>query len=392
MNRVSKVGGCLERSSIRVLLEKQNTIAKSCDDMISFTIGEPDFPTPPNIVEAAVRALREGKNKYAPNAGIPELRQAIARDIKKNYGVEYNSETEIVITPSGMDTLRLAAQALLDDDQEMIVNDPCWSNHPNHSKMAHGKPVFVPLKEENNFAYSIEDLEAAVTEKTKVILLNYPNNPTGAVISYEDLTAFCDFCKRHDLIVISDEVYHKIIFDGLKFYSPAMVEGMKERVIISQSFSKTYAMTGWRLAYAAGPADLIEAIGRLNENSISCVNTVVQWAGVEALTGTTEYVDAMVAEFQRRRDIVYQGINEIPGLSCVKPQGAFYAFVNIKGTGLTSAEFSNRLLEEKHVGTVPGTGFGISGEGFVRLSYATSTENIREGLRRMGEFVAELKR
>lgn len=392
MNRVSKVGGCLERSSIRVLLEKQNTIAKSCDDMISFTIGEPDFPTPPNIVEAAVRALREGKTKYAPNAGIPELRQAIARDIKKNYGVEYNSETEIVITPSGMDTLRLAAQALLDDDQEMIVNDPCWSNHPNHSKMAHGKPVFVPLKEENNFAYSIEDLEAAVTEKTKVILLNYPNNPTGAVISYEDLTAFCDFCKRHDLIVISDEVYHKIIFDGLKFYSPAMVEGMKERVIISQSFSKTYAMTGWRLAYAAGPADLIEAIGRLNENSISCVNTVVQWAGVEALTGTTEYVDAMVAEFQRRRDIVYQGINEISGLSCVKPQGAFYAFVNIKGTGLTSAEFSNRLLEEKHVGTVPGTGFGISGEGFVRLSYATSTENIREGLRRMGEFVAELKR
>ena len=390
MNRVSKVGGCLERSSIRVLLEKQNTIAKSCDDMISFTIGEPDFPTPPNIVEAA--ALREGKTKYAPNAGIPELRQAIAQDIKKNYGVEYNSETEIVITPSGMDTLRLAAQALLDDDQEMIVNDPCWSNHPNHSKMAHGKPVFVPLKEENNFAYSIEDLEAAVTEKTKVILLNYPNNPTGAVISYEDLTAFCDFCKRHDLIVISDEVYHKIIFDGLKFYSPAMVEGMKERVIISQSFSKTYAMTGWRLAYAAGPADLIEAIGRLNENSISCVNTVVQWAGVEALTGTTEYVDAMVAEFQRRRDIVYQGINEIPGLSCVKPQGAFYAFVNIKGTGLTSAEFSNRLLEEKHVGTVPGTGFGISGEGFVRLSYATSTENIREGLRRMGEFVAELKR
>ena len=392
MNRVSKVGGCLERSSIRVLLEKQNTIAKSCDDMISFTIGEPDFPTPPNIVEAAVRALREGKTKYAPNAGIPELRQAIARDIKKNYGVESNSETEIVITPSGMDTLRLAAQALLDDDQEMIVNDPCWSNHPNHSKMAHGKPVFVPLKEENNFAYSIEDLEAAVTEKTKVILLNYPNNPTGAVISYEDLTAFCDFCKRHDLIVISDEVYHKIIFDGLKFYSPAMIEGMKERVIISQSFSKTYAMTGWRLAYAAGPADLIEAIGRLNENSISCVNTVVQWAGVEALTGTTEYVDAMVAEFQRRRDIVYQGINEIPGLSCVKPQGAFYAFVNIKGTGLTSAEFSNRLLEEKHVGTVPGTGFGISGEGFVRLSYATSTENIREGLRRMGEFVAELKR
>lgn len=392
MNRVSKVGSCLERSSIRVLLEKQNKIAEKSDDIISFTIGEPDFQTPPNIVEAAVKALREGKTKYAPNAGIPELRQAIAEDLKKTHGVDYDPNTEIVITPSGMDTLRLAAQAVMDDEEEMIVNDPCWSNHPNHSKMAHGKPVFVPLREENNFAYAVADLEAAVTDKTKAVLLNYPNNPTGAVISYENLLEFCEFCKKHNLIVISDEVYYNIIFDGLKFYSPAMIEGMKERVIISQSFSKTYAMTGWRLAYAAGPADLIEAIGRLNENSISCVNTVVQWAGVEALTGTRKYMDAMVEEFQKRRDIVYEGINQIPGLSCVKPRGAFYAFVNIKGTGLKSEEFAHQLLEKKHVGTVPGTGFGVSGEGFIRLSYATSTENIREGIRRIKEFVEELNK
>ena len=392
MSRVSKTGKCVERSSIRVFLEKQNKIAETCNDMISFTIGEPDFQAPPNIVDAAIKALNEGKMKYAPNAGIPELRAAISKDLEKTHGIHYDPETEIVITPSGMDTLRLSALAILDDDDEMIVNDPCWANHPNHSKMAHGKPVLVPVHEEDNFFYNLDELEDYITDKTKAILLNSPNNPTGAVISKEALTAFCDFCKKHDLIVISDEVYYNIIFDGLKFYSPAMIEGMKDRVIISQSFSKTYAMTGWRLAFAAGPADIIESIGLLNENSISCVNTFVQWAGIEALQGTRKYIDAMVAEFEKRRDIVYEGINAIDGLSCVKPQGAFYAFVNIKGTGLTSEEFAVRLLEEKHVGMVPGTGFGASGEGFVRLSYATSTENIKEGIRRIGEFVEGLKK
>ena len=392
MSRVSKTGKCVERSSIRVFLEKQNQIAKTCGDMISFTIGEPDFLTPPNIVEAAKKALAEGKVKYAPNAGLPELREAVSRDLLRTHGVHYDPEREIVITPSGMDTLRLAAMAVLDDGDEMIVNDPCWANHPNHSKMAHGKPVMVPVHETDNFFYNLEELETFVTPRTKAILLNTPNNPTGAVMSEEELIRFCEFCKKHDLIVISDEVYYNIIFDGLKFKSPAMVEGMKERVVISQSFSKTYAMTGWRLAFAAGPADIIEAMGLLNENSISCVNTFVQWAGIEALEGTRQYIDAMVAQFQNRRDIVYKEINAIDGLSCVKPRGAFYAFVNIRGTGLSSEEFATRLLEEKHVGLVPGTGFGASGEGFVRISYATSTENIREGIRRIGEFVRELKK
>ncbi len=391
MSRVSKTGKCVERSSIRVFLEKQNQIAKTCGDMISFTIGEPDFLTPPNIVEAAKKALAEGKVKYAPNAGLPELREAVSRDLLRTHGVSYDPDKEVVITPSGMDTLRLAAMAVLDDGDEMIVNDPCWANHPNHSKMAHGKPVMVPVHEKDNFFYNLEELETFVTPRTKAILLNTPNNPTGAVMSEEELIRFCEFCKKHDLIVISDEVYYNIIFDGLKFKSPAMVEGMKERVVISQSFSKTYAMTGWRLAFAAGPADIIEAMGLLNENSISCVNTFVQWAGIEALEGTRQYIDAMVAQFQNRRDIVYEGINSIDGLSCVKPRGAFYAFVNIRGTGLSSEEFATRLLEEKHVGLVPGTGFGASGEGFVRISYATSTENIREGIRRIGEFVKELK-
>ena len=392
MNRVSKTGTCVERSSIRIFLEKQNQIAETCGDMISFTIGEPDFLTPPNIVEAAKKALDEGKMKYAPNAGLLELREAVSRDLFRTHGVHYDPEREIVITPSGMDTLRLAAMAVLDDGDEMIVNDPCWANHPNHSKIAHGKPVMVPVHEKDNFFYNLEELEAYITPRTKAILLNTPNNPTGAVMSEEELFRFCDFCKKHDLLVISDEVYYNIIFDGLKFCSPAMVEGMKERVVISQSFSKTYAMTGWRLAFAAGPADIIEAMGRLNENSISCVNTFVQWAGIEALEGTREYIDAMVAKFQERRDLVYEQVNAIDGLSCAKPRGAFYAFVNIQGTGLSSEEFATRLLTEKHVGLVPGTGFGASGEGFVRISYATSAENIREGIRRIGEFVKELKK
>ncbi len=391
MNRISKTGKCIERSSIRIFLEKQNKIAEKCGDMISFTIGEPDFQTPSNIVEAAIQALSEGKTKYAPNTGIPELRKAVSEDLEKTHGVHYDTEKEIVITPSGMDTLRLICMAVLDDGEEMIVNDPCWANHPNHSKIAHGRPVLVPVHEKDNFFYNLEELEGFVTKRTKAILLNSPNNPTGAVMSKEALTKFCSFCKKHDLIVISDEVYHNIIFDGLKFYSPAMIRGMKERVVISQSFSKTYAMTGWRLGYAAGPADIIEAIGRLNENSISCVNTFVQWAGIEALKGTRRYIDEMIREFEKRRNIVYEGINSIDGISCTKPQGAFYAFVNIKNTGLSSEEFALRLLEEKHVGMVPGTGFGASGEGFVRLSYATSAENIIEGICRIREFVEEQK-
>ena len=307
------------------------------------------------------------------------------------YGKHYDASTEIVITNSGMDGLRLTFAAILDEGDEVIVGDPAWSNHPNHPVLAGGKSVRVPLREENNFTYRIEDLEAAVTDKTRAVLLNSPNNPTGAVIQYEDLLALCDFVTRHDLYLVSDEVYYNIIFDGMKFWSPAMIDGMKDRTIIIQSFSKTYAMTGWRLGYVAGPADLIEAIGKINENSCSCVNTAVQWAGIEALSGeqTQPYLDMMVASFQERRDVVYRMINEIPGLSCVKPQGAFYAFVNIAGTGMKAADFATKLLRNYHVGLVPGTGFGPDCENYVRISYATSMENICEGIRRIGRFVAD---
>lgn len=391
MNRISRAGSCLQRSEIRLFFEKQGRIARSCGDMISFTIGEPDFIAPKNVEDACVAAFRAGKTKYAPNVGLPELKSAISDQMRKIYGRDYDPETQIVITNSGMDSLRLVFQAILDEGDEVLVGDPAWSNHPNHPVLAGGKSVRVPLCESNNFTYRVEDLEKARTDRTKAILLNSPGNPTGAVIRHDDLLRICGFAKEHNLFIVSDEVYYRIIFDGEKFWSPAMIDGMQDLVVIVQSFSKTYAMTGWRLGYVAGPRDVIEAVGKLHENSASCVNTPVQWAGVEALTGaqTQPWLDAMVAEFQRRRDVVYQRINEIPGLSCAKPRGAFYAFVNISKTGMRAEEFSNLLLEKKHVGMVPGTGFGPSGEGFVRLSYATSMESIVEGIKRIGEFVRE---
>ena len=389
--RISRAGSCLERSSIRLFFEKQCRIAATCDDIVSFTIGEPDFATPENICEAGIAAIRAGKTKYAPNAGLWELKVAISEKMKQIYGKVYDPETEIVITTSGMDSLRLTFAAILDEDDEVLIGDPAWANHPNHPVLAGGRTVRVPLLEEHNFTYRVEDLERALTPHTKAILINSPNNPTGAVIRYGALVQILEFAKKHDLYVVTDEVYYNIIFDGEKFWSPAMFDDMRDRTIVIQSFSKTYAMTGWRLGYVAGPADVIEAIGKINENSCSCVNTAVQWAGIEALLGekTKAYTDAMVAEFQHRRDVVYEMVNNIPGLSCAKPQGAFYAFINIKATGMKSEEFSNKLLEKWHVGMTPGTGFGKSGEGYVRMSYATSTDRIIEGINRIAAFVAE---
>ena len=386
MGRVSKLGGSLTRSKIRVM----NELCDQYDHVISFAIGEPDFTTPKHIIEAAVDALHAGKTKYSPNAGISKLRQTLAEKIKRTHGVEYNWSQEVIITGSGMDTLRLASQAILDPGDEMLVPNPTWSNHPNHPVLFGGKAVMVPVYEKDGFMYDVKVLEKYTTDKTKALLLNSPSNPTGGVISKEQLEALCTFCKDHDLIIISDEVYEHIIYDGLKFYSPAMIEGMKDRVVICNSFSKTYAMTGWRLGYAAGPADIIHAMELINENSISCVNTFVQLAGIEALTASQDCVADMVSSYQRRRDIIYEGINAIEGLSCIRPKGALYAFINIQKTGLNSEEFAKSLIMKKQVCVVPGSGFGSAGEGFIRICYATSDANIKEGLVRIKEFVDEI--
>ena len=377
----------IEQSSIRKIFELQ----MKYKGIIPFSIGEPDFDTPPNIVDACVKALREEKRThYAPNMGIMELRTAYAEKLKRSHGVEYNPGTEIMVTGSGMDSLRIAVQAIMNPGDEMLMAAPYWSNHLNHPLLVGAKPVVIPVKEKNGFMYDVAELEKYVTPKTKAVLLNSPSNPTGGVITKESMEALCDLCKKHDLYIYTDEVYQDIIYDGEKFLSPAMLPDMKKRTIICDSFSKTYAMTGWRLGMIAFPADLLYPIARINENSICCVNTFMQYAAVEALNGTREYVAQMMKEYKARRDLVYEGINNIDKLSCIKPKGAFYAFVNIQKTGLSSEEFAIKLIEQQQVALIPGSGFGEAGEGFVRISYATSQDNIKEGIRRMGEFVKAL--
>lgn len=386
MDRISKIGSKLKRTSIR----EMNELSKNYPDVITFAQGEPDFDTPAHIVESAIRALREGKTKYAPNAGIDELKIAIAKKYLESHNLTLDWKTQVVITSCGMDNLRMASLAILDHNDEILVPNPTWSNHPNHPFMASGKAVEVPVYEKNGFMFDVSDLSEKISPKTKAILLNSPSNPTGGVISYPQLEKLCDFAIKHDLIIISDEVYEKIVFDNSIFYSPAMVDGMQNNVVICNSFSKTYAMTGWRLGYVVGPADIIHAIEMINENSIASVNTFVQYAGVTALSSSQDCVKKMVLSFQSRRDIVYEKINKIDKLSCIKPKGAFYAFINIQKTGLSSKDFCTQLLKSQHVALVPGSGFGSGGEGYVRMSYATSEEKILRGIERIATFVSTL--
>lgn len=387
MGRVSKAGSSVGRSKIREMKE----LCDRFDNVISFAIGEPDFITPSHIVNTAIESLKAGHTKYAPNSGIPELRKALADKIRKTHGISYEWRTEVIITGSGMDSLRLAFQAMLDTGDEVLIPNPTWSNHPNHPLIAGGKSVMVPVYEEDGFMYNTKVLEKYVSDKTKALLLNSPSNPTGGAVTLEQLKQLCGFCEKHNLMVVSDEVYEHIIYDGLKFYSAAMVEGMKDQTVICNSFSKTYAMTGWRLGYAAGPADIIHGMEIINENSISCVNTFVQEAGLAAITSPQDAVKDMVLSYQRRRDMIYDGINAIEGLSCTRPRGALYAFINIKDTGLNSEEFTRQLIIQKQVCVVPGSGFGSEGEGFVRICYAVSDKDIIEGLKRIKDFVNGLK-
>lgn len=387
MKLVSETVGKIQPSLIRKMLALQSQIP----DVISFSIGEPDFRTPKNIEDAAVKALREGKTKYAPNWGIPELREAIAQTLQRSHQVSYDPNGEILVTSCGMDNLRLASLAALNIGDELLIPSPYFTNYPNHPLLANATPIFIPLHEQDGFMLQASELEKFITPKTKAILLNSPSNPTGAVISFEALKKVCEFAIKHDLLVISDEVYQHIIYDGLKFYSPAMIKGMKERTLVCNSFSKSYAMTGWRLGYVAGPRELIAAMHRIHESTIASVTTFVQYAGVEALTGTQEPMKEMVAEFETRRNLICDYLNQIPNLSCIRPQGAFYAFVNIKKTGLNSEEFAYKLLEQQHVSVVPGNGFGEAGEGYVRISYATSREQIKLGMERISVFAKQFE-
>ncbi len=360
-------------------------IAATMKDVISLGIGEPDFVTPPAITEAGIRSLQLGETHYTSNSGILELRQAISDNIARLYGVRYNAESEILITVGVSEALHLAMSALIDPGDEVIIPTPCFVAYAPAVVFAGGVPVSLCTRVENGFQTSAADIARAITPRTKAILLGYPNNPTGAVMSRERLLEIARLVEERDLLVISDEIYDRLVY-GVEHTCFASLPGMRERTVVLQGFSKAYAMTGWRLGYAVGPAEIIAGMRKMHQYIIMSAPTPAQYAALEALRSGEPEVQRMRAEYDRRRKVVVSGLNAI-GLTCCEPHGAFYAFPSIRASGMTSDEFANRLLEEEHVALIPGTAFGACGEGFVRISYATSLEKIEEALERMRRFM-----
>ena len=384
--KLSKRVNNMDGSGIRKIAD----LSSKYDDKISFTIGEPDFTASYDVVEEAYKAMREGKTKYTSNEGIIELREAICKDLHLELGVKYDPNREIIVTVGGMGSLYIAFLAILDEGDEVIVSNPYWSNYTDIIEMCGGRPVLVNVKEEDNFTYNPEDIKKVISEKTRAIIINSPANPTGGIASKEILKEIADICKNHNLIVVSDEVYRSIIFDNHKHTSIASIEGMKERTIVVNSFSKEYAMTGWRLGYSAAPAQLVGAMCKLQENIVGCAVESNQYAGVKALQSAKSYSKAMTEEYEKRRNYILERMENMDKISCIKPKGTFYAFINIKKTGYSSEEFAIKLLNEKQVVVVPGNAFGSGGEGYIRLSFATSMESIKKGFDRIEEFLETL--
>jgi aspartate/methionine/tyrosine aminotransferase len=357
-------------------------------DVVHLEVGEPDFDTPANIRAAAKRALDEGKTHYAPFPGIPELREAIADDAtaRKRFPV---APEQVFVTVGGKGVMLYAIQALVDEGDEVLVPDPGYPIYESLVSWIGGTSVPVPIRQANEFRLDPDELASLVTPRTTMIVLNSPANPTGGVLTRTDLEKIAEVAQAHDLVVLADEIYGRILYEG-EHVSIASLPGMAERTIVLDGFSKTYAMTGWRLGYAIVPEWLAFAFGRLLINSVSNVSNFSQYGAVEALRGPQDEVEAMVREFRARRDLVVDGLNAIPGISCLRPSGAFYVFPEVSGTGLSGADLAHRLLYEAGVSTLAGTAFGGVGTDHIRLSYATSQANIRTALERIEQFVGKL--
>jgi aminotransferase len=359
-------------------------IAATMDDVISLGIGEPDFATPPAIVQAGITSLNAGETHYTSNSGISELRVTLAEHLEKLYGVRYDPETELLITVGVSEALYLALAATVEHGDEVVVAEPCFVSYNPEVIFAGGLPVNVDTLAENDFQLLGSQVEAVITDKTKSILLGYPNNPTGAVMSHERLTEIAQLADKHDLLVISDEIYDRLVY-GMEHTCFASLPGMQERTILLGGFSKAYAMTGWRIGYAAAPAEILGAMRKVHQYTIMSAPTIAQYAALEALKHGEEAVQAMRARYDRRRRLIVDGLNDI-GLTCFEPKGAFYAFPSIVATGMTDEEFSERLIMEEKVACVPGSAFGTCGAGHVRCSYATAYDQIEQALERMARF------
>ena len=371
----------LKPSGIRKFFD----IVATMKDVISLGIGEPDFITPQPIMEAGINALRNGQTHYTSNAGLIELRQAIASQLEKLYGVSYDPVHEVIATVGVSEALYLAMVALLEPGDEVIIPTPCFVSYQAEVILAGGVPVEVPACMEDNFQPRASAIEAAISPKTKMIFIGYPNNPTGAIASREVLLEIAKLAEQYDLVVLSDEIYDRLVY-GVTHTCFAALPGMRPRTVTLGGFSKDYAMTGWRIGYAAAPAEILEGLLRVHQYTVMSAPTASQYAALEALLHGEQHVEEMRKEYDRRRRLIVAGLNDL-GLTTFEPLGAFYAFPKITVSGLDDESFAKQLLDEQRVAVVPGSSFGAGGEGFVRCSYATAYEQVEEALRRIGQFM-----
>ncbi len=379
--RIARVVEAIPPSGIRRFFD----IVSQMDDVISLGVGEPDFVTPWRIREAAIYSIERGYTQYTSNWGLLELRREIAHLLDRRYGLEYRAEGEVLVTVGVSEGLDLALRALLNPGDEVLIPEPCYVSYRPTTLLAGGVPVPIRTDASHGFRVRPADLEAAVTPRTRAILLNFPCNPTGATLRRSELEAISRLAERHDLVVVSDEIYAELTYEG-RHCSFAALPGMQNRTILLNGFSKAFAMTGWRMAYAAGPADLIAAMTKIHQYTMLSAPIASQYAALEACRSGEQEMELMVADYARRRRLFVDGLNAL-GLECRLPEGAFYAFPCIRATGLSSEEFAERLLREERVAVVPGTAFGEGGEGHVRCSYAAGMETLREALRRMERFI-----
>ena len=360
-------------------------IAVEMDHVISLGVGEPDFDTPWNIREAGIYSIEQGRTIYTANAGLKQLREEVHRYVLRKYQLSYDPLTQILITVGGSEAIDVGLRAILEPGDEVLVPEPCFVCYSPCTTLAGGVPVPIPLQEKNEFKLTAQELLEHITDKTKVLIFPFPNNPTGAIMTREDMEEVCKVIVEKDLFVISDEIYSELTYGNTRHVSIATLPGMKERTLVVNGFSKAFSMTGWRLGYAMGPADLIQQMVKLHQYAIMCAPTLSQYAAIEALRNTDDEVEEMRQEYDHRRRLVLRLLKEMD-VPCFEPKGAFYVFPNISRFGMTSEEFCQKLLYDKHVAVVPGSAFGASGEGFVRISYAYSQAQLKEALGLMKEF------
>lgn len=386
MIKTSNISANIKTSLTRQLFN----LAKQYDDVVDFTLGDPDVQTHQSIKDAACRAIQEGRTRYSQNAGLLALRETIHDYYMRKENLDYMADGETIVTVGAMEGLYLALLALLDPGDEVLIPAPYYVNYVQMCQMCNAVPVVIDNPDADGLTFNVEDIEAAITPRTRLIMINTPSNPSGKIIPYEKLEAIADMAKRHDLVVISDEVYKSLIYDRDDYRSIAAIDGMRERTILINSLSKEFCMTGWRIGYVLGPSEVITAMTKLQENVAACAPLPSQYAAIEALSGKEDYSGAMVEVFRRRRDLLTAGIQAIKGLECTAPEATFYLMVDISATGMTSEEFAFELLKKEHVALVPGITYGKCCDRYVRIAFTVDEDIIREGVARIRRFVESL--